>query len=59
LEDEYTQTTIWRRTVPTKENPIYIATKIEKLADEDMVIMYEFMKECFQGQIYRKPRDVE
>jgi hypothetical protein len=59
LEDEYLQTTIWRKIVPSKEKPIYITTKIEKLANEEMVIMYEFMKEHFQGRIYRKPRDLE
>jgi hypothetical protein len=59
LEDEYTQTTIWRRIISIKEKPIYITTVIEKLADERMEIMYNFLKDHFQGRIYRKSRDIE
>jgi hypothetical protein len=59
LEDEVEQTTIWRKMIPTKEKSIYITTKIEKLANEEMVIMYNFMDEHFQGRLYRKPRDIE
>jgi hypothetical protein len=47
LEDEYEQTTIWRRIVPTKK-PIYVTTRIEKVANEGMEIMYDFIKKHFQ-----------
>jgi hypothetical protein len=49
LENDYEQTTIWRRKLPTQEKPIYITTRIEKLADENMVIMHDFTKKHFQG----------
>jgi hypothetical protein len=32
-EDEYQQITIWKRKVPTKKKPIYIVTKVEKIAN--------------------------
>jgi hypothetical protein len=36
FEDEFEQKTIWRRKIPTKKYPIYIATRIEKTANECM-----------------------
>jgi hypothetical protein len=59
LEDDYEQTTIWRRKISTQSKPIYIKTRIEKLADVNMVVMYDFIRKHCQGRFYRKPRDME
>jgi hypothetical protein len=58
IEDEYEQITPRKRIIPTSEDP-YITTKIEKIANEEMDLMYECLKKQFQGRIYRKPRDIE
>jgi predicted Fe-S protein YdhL (DUF1289 family) len=59
LEDEYIQKTIWRKRIPTQEKPVLVTTVIEKLANEEMKIMYDFLKKHLQGRIYRKPVDIE
>jgi hypothetical protein len=59
LEDEYVQRTIWKRKIPTQEKPITMTTVVEKFANEEMKIMYDFLKKHFQGRIDRKPRDID
>jgi hypothetical protein len=58
-EDEYEQVTIWKRKIPTKKKPIYVINRVEKIANEDMEIMMDFLKKHVQGRIDRKPRDVD
>jgi hypothetical protein len=59
LEDEYIQKTIWKQKIPTQEKPVTITSVIEKLANEGMRIMYDFLKKHFLGRIYRKPMNLE
>jgi hypothetical protein len=47
LDNEYEQNTIWMRTIPTKKQSIYVTTRVEKLANEDIEIMYDFIKKHF------------
>jgi hypothetical protein len=59
IEEEYEQTMIGRRQIPTKRNPIYVVTKGEKIAHDNMEIMMNFIRKHFQGRIYRKPMDID
>jgi hypothetical protein len=59
LEDDYEQKTIWRRKLPTKRKPVYIVTKIEKIANKEMKIINDFIKKYFQGRFCRKPRNID
>jgi hypothetical protein len=38
---------------------MHLTTRIKKLANEDMEIIYVFIKKHFQGRFYRKPRDID
>jgi hypothetical protein len=58
-EDEYEVRTTWSRMIPTQEKPIVMRTVTEKIANEEMKLMYSFIKENVQGRIYRKPKNVE
>jgi hypothetical protein len=58
-EDEYSIRTAWKKRVPTQEKPIIVSAKVEKIANEGMNFMYNFLKENIQGRIYRKPKDIE
>jgi hypothetical protein len=58
-EDEYEIRTTWNKIIPTQEKPIIVRTTVEKIANEEMKLMYSFIKENVQGRICRKPRNVE
>jgi hypothetical protein len=45
--------------IPSQEKPVIIRTVVEKIVNEEMEIMYNFLKENMQGRIYRKPKDIE
>jgi hypothetical protein len=58
IEDEYLVRTTWKRKIPTQEKPVIVNTVVEKIANEGMDQMYNFLKRNMQGRIYRKPRDL-
>jgi hypothetical protein len=42
IKNEYTQETVWKKMIQTQEKPVIVTTVIEKLANEQIVIMYNF-----------------